>query len=98
MIKSSLKLHCLNAVCDDYENVTSVTSDVQNSLKDNIMDAEVRQCLDELMRSGCVNAFEFDEHRGYIPISGANKEFGEIWFLISEKGKQTLDENWIEED
>ena len=101
MTVSILDLHCLNAVCDDYENVESITAEVRRSSHGNVSDAEIAECLSELTAAGLVNVFRFDPHSGrYEPVPFAKvaaEGLRQVWFLITTKGHEELDANWVED-
>ena len=61
MTVSILDLHCLNAVCDDYEDVESITAEVRKSSHGNVGDAEIAECLSELAAAGLIDVFWFDQ-------------------------------------
>jgi hypothetical protein len=101
MTVSILDLHCLNAVCDDYENVESITAEVRRSSHGNVSDAEIAECLSELAAAGLVHVFRFDPHSGrYEPVpfpKVAAEGLRQFWFLITPKGHEELDANWVED-
>jgi hypothetical protein len=101
MTVSILDLHCLNAVCDDYENVESITAEVRRSSHGNVSDAEIAECLSELAAAGLVNVFHFDACSGrYEPVSFTQfvpADLRRAWFLITPKGQEELDANWVED-
>jgi hypothetical protein len=91
-------LHCLNALCDDYENLDAITSEVRKATHGAISKGEVAECLRHLVNNGLVTAFEFDgQHSKYIPVTTLENELSENWFLISEKGGTELDQNWVDD-
>jgi hypothetical protein len=61
---SMLSLHCLNAVCDDYEDLSSVLEDVRRSSHGNVSFEEIADSVSELVRDGLVESFEFDVSTG----------------------------------
>jgi len=101
MTVSIMDLHCLNAVCDDYENVESITSEVRRSSHGNVGDTEVADCLSELAAAGLVRVFRFDRHSSrYEPVPCAKvaaEGLRQVWFLITPKGQEELDANWVED-
>lgn len=80
---SILNLHCLNAVCDDDEDVASILGDVRQSTHGNVGAEEIVGCLGELEREGMVSRVQ--------DVSGTD------WFRITPKGREELDANWVEE-
>lgn len=101
MTVSIMDLHCLNAVCDDYENVESITAEVRRSSHGNVGDTEVADCLSELAAAGLVNVFHFNACSGrYEPVSFTKvvtDDLRRAWFLITSKGQEELDANWVED-
>ena len=101
MTVSILDLHCLNAVCDDYENVESITAEVRRSSHGNVGDTEVADCLSELAAAGLVNVFHFNACSGrYEPVlltKAVTDDLRRAWFLITPKGQEELDANWVED-
>jgi hypothetical protein len=101
MTVSILDLHCLNAVCDDYENVESITAEVRRSSHGNVKADEVAECLAEMAAARLINVFRFDSRSGrYEPLSPTTLTADGIqasWFLISPKGQCELDANWVED-
>jgi DNA-binding PadR family transcriptional regulator len=80
---SLLNLHCLNALCDDRENVSSILYDVRHSTHGDISIDEVSGCLEELTAEGMV--------------SRAADEAGTEWFELTSKGRQELDSAWVDD-
>ncbi len=101
MTVSIMDLHCLNAVCDDYENVESITAEVRRSSHGNVGDTEVAECLSELAAAGLLNVFHFNAGSSrYEPVLLKNfvrDELRRAWFLITPKGREELDANWVED-
>lgn len=80
---SLLNLHCLNALCDDRETVSSILSDVRHSTHGDISIDEISGCLEELTAEGMV--------------SRAADEAGTEWFELTAKGRQELDAQWVDD-
>lgn len=101
MTVSILDLHCLNAVCDDYENIESITAEVRRSSHSNVTADEVAECLAEMAAARLIDVFRFDSQSGrYEQLSPATRAadgIQESWFLISQKGRRELDANWVED-
>lgn len=101
MTVSILDLHCLNAVCDDYENIESITAEVRRSSHGNVSSREVAECLAEMAAAQLVDVFRFDSRSGrYEPLPPATLTVDGIqtsWFLIAPKGQRELDSNWVED-
>lgn len=101
MTVSILDLHCLNAVCDDYENIESITVEVRRSSRGNVTADEVAECLAEMATARLIDVFRFDTRSGrYEPLSLAPLTADDLqasWFLISPKGRRELEANWVED-
>ncbi|MFM8435851.1 MAG: hypothetical protein ACKOBP_11025 [Planctomycetia bacterium] len=80
---SLLNLHCLNALCDDRENISSILSDVRHSTHGDISMHDISGCMEELAAEGLV--------------SRTADAAGTQWFQLTAKGRQELDVNWVEE-
>jgi len=91
-----LALHCLNSVCDDYENVSLIRTDVQKAMAIKVGDKEIEECLTELVRQGLVGVFECDARGHYVASDVSEGDWDKKWFLITETGRRELDEHWIE--
>lgn len=97
MTVSILNLHCLNAVCDDYENVESIRDEVRRSSHGNVTDREIVESLHELVREGMVQAAEVDSVTGEFITRGLMSDgLSGMWFVITPKGRVELDANWVE--
>lgn len=97
MTLTLLDLHCLNALCDDYENIASTMADVRRSAHGNVTEAEIRECLQELKSNGWASAYEFNSIKGeYIEISDLSGDWSNFWFLITDQGRRELDQNWVD--
>ena len=97
MTVSILDLHCLNAVCDDYESLDSICEEVRRSSHGNVNLEEVADALRELAREDLIDAFEFDPRSNrYIAVHDCGGAVSGKWFLISAKGRTELDANWVD--
>lgn len=81
MTVSILNLHCLNAVCDDYESLPAILEEVRRSSHGNVSLEEITDSMTELVRDGLV--VEKNVSQG-------------TWFLITSKGRSELDANWVD--
>jgi len=92
-----LDVYCLNALCDDYENITTIMADVSRAANTGVPFDEIERCLRRLEIEELVTAFEYDiQKTKYIPSSHFEGKIKEKWYFITEKGRQELDSNWIE--
>lgn len=95
---SILDLHCLNAIADDHETVASVLDDVRRSSHGNVDANDITACLVELVRDGMAEASRFDPLTAqYTPVVSMSSDLGDLWFRITDRGRQELDANWVEE-
>ena len=95
---SLLDLHCLNAVADDLETAASILDDVRRSSHGRVDSADVAACLAELVRDGLAEACVFDQATAaYSPVTGALQDFDSLWFRITDRGRQHLDANWVDD-
>ena len=95
---SSLDLHCLTAMADDYETVASIAEDVRRSSHDNLDEADFAACVAELLRDGLADAFRLTDATGeYVRTSMVPDHADGLWFHITDRGRCQLDENWVEE-
>lgn len=99
MTVSILNLHCLNAVCDDYENLAGITEEVRRSSHGNVGNAEIAECLTEMVAAGLIDVFSFNPGSGhYLPVPipmAAEDDLSAAWFLITTKGRGELTANWV---
>lgn len=102
MTVSILNLHCLNAVCDDYESLPAILEEVRSSSHGNVSLGEAAESMTELVRDGLVDAFDFDRTTGRYVRTAVNnvpvekKALAETWFRITSKGRGELDANWVD--
>lgn len=99
MTFSWLALHCLNAVCDDYEDLTAIHAQVCRDTQRHVNVSEVEACVAELAAKGMIAVFVYDaEQARYVPrdhstVGGPNR-----WFFITQEGRIALDQSWAEEE
>lgn len=80
---SILNLHCLNALSDDREDLSSIVSDVRRSTHSDVTIHEVASCLNDLVA----------DNMAVQSTDAAGVE----WFELTAKGRQELDSSWVEE-
>lgn len=96
MTLTLLDLHCLNAMCDDYENITSVMTSVRRDTHGNVNQMEIRECLVKLKSNGWATAYEFNPLSGkFVEANDLSGDWSSLWFLIADQGRKKLDENWV---
>jgi hypothetical protein len=97
MTLTLLDLHCLNALCDDYENIPSIREDVRRSAHGDVTEEEIRDCLVELKINGWAAAFKFNVSQSqYVEVDDLNGDWPNMWFHITNEGRQELDRNWVD--
>lgn len=98
MTMDILRLHCLNSLCDDYENVDTVISDVRRATHANVTKREIEESLSQILKEELAAAYDFDAEKSeYLVSPGPLNNLSQKWFLITEKGRERLEENWIDE-
>ncbi len=97
MTVTLLDLHCLNSLCDDYENVASVQADVRRATHGNITEEEVKEGLIRLHKEGLVEVYDYDPLQAmHLPSEIAGNDWEAKWFFITATGRKELDQNWVE--
>lgn len=92
---SNEQLHCLNALCDDYEDIFNVTNEVISQTGKKLSPTEVESLLDGLIELRLVDRFFYNsEIQSYVVDEGQSKPSNSCWFYITKKGRVALDENW----
>jgi hypothetical protein len=95
---SILDLHCLNAVCDDFETLPDIAADVRKSSHGNVSDQDVAACLIDLARDGFVALYAYDPTSGsYVPRSAAPPDLAGTWIAATAAGRRELDTHWVED-
>ena len=95
---SILDIHCLNAVCDDYEQLQEIVADVRRSSHGNVADQEVAACLMDLARDGLVAFFRLNASTGtYIPQFNLPTDLAGVWITLTEAGRRELNANWVDD-
>jgi len=91
-MKNKIEMLCLNAICDDYENLIQIKEDIQRSLGYPPEDKEIRLCLTKLVEKGYAEVFEYDRTTlKYVKSVLSNDNWDDEWFLITGKGRIELD-------
>lgn len=80
---SILNLHCLNALSDDREDLSSIVLDVRRSTHSDVTIEEVASCLNDLVT----------ENMAARSTDAAGGE----WFELTAKGRQELDASWVDD-
>jgi hypothetical protein len=92
-----IALHCLNSLCDDYENVTTILSDVRQATHGNFQAEDIQRTLADLVAEDLVCAYEFDAANSrYVPIPGPAANLSDKWFFITETGRTRLNREWVD--
>jgi DNA-binding PadR family transcriptional regulator len=92
-----LALHCLNSLCDDYENITTILSDLRQATHGDIKAEDVEGILSDLVADELVSAYDFDAANSqYVPSDGTSAGLKDKWFFITEKGRMRLNHEWVD--
>lgn len=92
-----LKLHCLNAVCDDYENMQSINKELPTAIGYSVNLAQIEIAIKELVKSGLINAFVYDASTCKFNLAGDHEyNDSKYWYYISKSGRSFLDQNWVD--
>jgi len=80
---TALQHEVLSRVAEDFEAAHTITSDIARDLGKPVSEAEVRQALLALARSGAVQAYVYDKGaQRYRTVSPAEAEASEeAWFM-----------------
>jgi hypothetical protein len=86
---SAFEREVLSRVAEDYEAAHTITSDIARDLGRAVSEAEVRQALLALARSGAVQAYVYDASaQRYRTVSPADAEAAkEAWFMAVKDAK-----------
>jgi len=90
-----LDLYCLNALCDDYENVASIQAGVRWATHGNIniTEEEVKEGLIRLYKEGLVEVYDYDPLQTAFLLSEIAGDWNRKWFFIAAAGRKELDQN-----
>jgi hypothetical protein len=93
-----LRLHCLNATCDDYENIASIQSQVFHDARVQLEPEQIIDYLKSLERENLVDVFVYDvAEESFKPVRDAGRvDFRNCWFLINQNGRRYLGDHWPE--
>lgn len=92
---SNEQVHCLNAICDDYEKIINITDEVVSETGKDLSFAQVESFLDKLVEMGLVNKYFYDTNdQSYVVDTPNSKPSASYWFYITDKGRDVLEENW----
>lgn len=90
-------LHCLNALCDDYESVTTILSDVRRATHGDIQAEDIKRTLADLAANNLISVYEFDAANSrYLAVTGTPASMNDRWFFITEDGRKRLNSEWVE--
>ena len=97
MILTEEQLYCLNATCDDYENLTSIIGDIALSTNKEIDVEQAKLLLKQLLELKLLDIFTYDiVSQEYKKQTGSIGAIDSYWFYITDKGRSMLDEQWQE--
>ena len=92
-----LALHCLNSLCDDYENVATILSDTRQATHGDIKAEDVEKTLADLLADDLISVYEFDTAKSeYVPLEHKSADLNHKWFFITAKGRTRLDREWVD--
>lgn len=99
MIMSKLQLFCLDSICDDYENVQSISSRLSTDF-DGLRRDDVYASMRKLTEGKFADCFVYDSSRqAFIPTQTSamsDLELEKAWFLATDAGLKVLDEEWVD--
>lgn len=87
---------CLDALCDDWENVESVLAHLGLTVQSA---EEVSACLRRAAAEGLVDAFSFSPEAGYVRVEPPDGDVARLWFFVTDKGRAALEDvpdAWVE--
>lgn len=92
------KIHFLNAVCDDFENLESISKELGQLTGKEIIRSEFERLAAELIKFNLVEMYTYDSNnQNYVVTEDIPKSSTQTWFYITQKGRVVLDENWMED-
>ncbi len=80
---SILNLHCLNALSDDREDVSSIVADVRRSTHSDVTIQEITCCLNDLVAEDMA--------------SRTTDAAGVEWYELTPRGRRELDAHWVDD-
>lgn len=80
---SILNLHCLNALSDDREDISSIVADVRRSTHSNVTLDDIKACLNDLVAEEMASRMA--------------DQAGVEWYELTPRGRQELDAHWVDE-
>ena len=89
---------CLNALCDDWENVESLRAHLEIAPTDVVGTVALDACLRRAVADGLADAFDFKGKEGFVRHNGALGKTADLWFFITERGRNALEqmpEEWF---
>jgi hypothetical protein len=93
------EVYILNVPTDDYENFERVLIEVTDFVETEISESKVLEGIKKLVSQGLLDVFDYDNQQSkFHQISFEQvSDIKSVWFLITERGRQVLDENWTDE-
>ena len=83
---------CLNELCDDWESAASVCAGLGIGAADAAGAGAVGDCLRRAVEEGLAEAFDFREGAGFVRHVGGLENMEKLWFFITERGREALEE------
>jgi hypothetical protein len=93
------EVYILNSPADGYENVENIILDVNSAVETKVSECQVVDGIRKMIQNGLFDAFEYDTKKSdFIRISFDQiQDIESLWFLMTERGRQVLGENWTDE-
>jgi hypothetical protein len=93
------EVYILNSPADGYENVEFILIDVNSAVETKVSKDQVIDGIKKLIQNGLFDAFEYDAKKSDFIRIGFDQiqDIESLWFLMTERGRQVLDENWTDE-
>lgn len=94
---TTLEIHCLNALTDDYENAKSIKADIDRVLNQAVNAKELEDCVAQLVGKGLAVAYDFDPIRSKYAVADLRRSnISEQWFGLTDRGREELNRNWVD--
>ena len=90
---NKLDLYCLNSVCDDFENLQSISDQVRDELTEPTSEQELVQSIRKLADHKLVGIYSFVLDCNDF-ILDDTLEIQKAWIFISPSGRKELDRQW----
>lgn len=97
---NEIEIHCLNSVCDDFENANHIQESVVEAIGRRVPDVEIISALRNLANQKLLDVYTFDKYtQKFLKINQwIESRIHQVWFFINSDGRKVLDVNWKGED